>query len=44
MDAVADSLEENTAPMQGPNKKPSEKAMPTSAYLKNIIHKVVWEK
>ena len=38
---MADSLDENTAPMQGPNKKPSEKAIPTSAMAEDLVSGVV---
>jgi hypothetical protein len=34
MDADGDSLEEKTAPMHGPMRKPSENAIPTNALIK----------
>ena len=39
MAALVDSFEENTAPMQGPNKKPNENAIPISAMAEE---RVVW--
>ncbi len=34
-EALEESLDENTAPILGPNKNPREKAIPTSAFSKN---------
>jgi hypothetical protein len=41
---VTDSFEENTAPMQGPTRNPSENAMPTYAFFMDEIVDIIEKK